>query len=139
MGVILAVRTVCYREPGRDHDEANSFAKDLIQAGKDAQLANDLEASKRLRDLSFVYLYAQLPAKGANDLIDYLETRQVWHWDGERPVYKTVDEPCIAYTADINDDGTEVTVTALAACYRYPSNDDEKWWTDVVLPRVRRI
>jgi hypothetical protein len=100
--------------------------------------ANDQNGANRLRELWLDHFDVQLPAKGAADLIEYLETRQVWRQDGDWAVLKTVDEPCIAYTAQV-DDLDSVILIALAACYRYPAGSEESWWTQVVRPRVRSL
>jgi len=77
------------------------------------------------------FFEVNLPAKGPDRLIEYLESRIVWRQDGDRPVFKTVDEPCIAYTAQVIP-GTCVALVALGACYRYPNGGEEVWWQEVI-------
>ena len=135
----MAVRTVYYRDPEGVPDDADSFMKDLRAAVEQARLASDPKAAQRIRDLALDSLYVRLPAMSPAAAIDYLETRRVWRWSQDYPVYKTADLPCAAFTADVSEDESEVTITALATCYRYPANSEDRWWTDIVEPRVRTL
>lgn len=133
----MTVRTIFYRDDGTNPDNADGFFKDVIRVQREARQSADPQGGKQVLELTFDYLYVDLPAKGKGAVIDYLETRQVWRWDEDQPVYKTAGLPCVVFTADISEDETEVTITAMAACYRYPSDDEDIWWADTVLPRVQ--
>jgi hypothetical protein len=114
-----------------------SFLGDLADAIDAAVAAGDGDGATRLRGLWLDHFEVQLPAMGAVDLIDYLETRQVWRQEGDRVAFKTADVPCISYTAQLEDAGA-VRLVALAACYRYPGGE-ENWWTGLVAPRLRSL
>ncbi|MER9102649.1 hypothetical protein NKH95_01740 [Mesorhizobium sp. M0848] len=114
------------------------FADDVVAAGRAASLAGRNADRERLRSLWLEYLEVQLPARGDEKLIDYLETRAVWREEEDWTVFRTVDEPCVAFTASVAPDGT-VELIALAACDRFPAGSDEQWWQSVVRPRVLQL
>ena len=131
----MSVRLHYYRRHGSGVLE--SFLDDLANAVDEALAAGDEHGAARLRELWLDHFEGQLPAKGAASLIAYLETRQVWRQDSDWVVLKTVDVPCIAYTAQVDEEDA-ITLIALAACYRYPGKEED-WWTQVVLPRLRSL
>ena len=100
-------------------------------AGRDAD-------RERLRSLWLDYLEVRLPALGDEKLIDYLETRAVWREEGDWTVFRTMGEPCVAFTAFVATDRT-VELIALAACDRLPGGSDNQWWQSVVRPRVWQL
>jgi hypothetical protein len=116
----------------------DGFFWDIEDALEEARLAGDRRARDTLRRLWLDFIEVQLPAMGADKLIAFLESRQIWREDGAWLVLKTVDEPCISYTARVNANGS-VTLIALGACYRYPQGNDEGWWLNVVRPRLRSL
>lgn len=115
-----------------------SFSADFVFAQDSALNAGDRSAGRHLRDLWLDYLEVQLRLMTSIRLERYLASRRVWRWEGEWPVYKTVDTPCIAYTAQMNNDNT-ITVIALGACYRYPGGNANTWWAQEIRPRVRSL
>lgn len=114
------------------------FADDVVREGRGAALAGREADRERLRSLWLEYLEVQLPALGDEKLIEYLETRAVWREEGDWTVFRTMDEPCVAYTGSVLSDDT-VELIALAACDRFPSGSDEQWWQNVVRPRVQQL
>lgn len=125
-----------YRRRGSSVEE--SFVIDVATAIERANAAGNRAGARRIRELWLDHFDVTLPAMGSANLIAYLESRSVWRNDGEWSVFKTVDEPCIAYTAQIGEDN-QVTLVALGACYRYPSGSEENWWTQTIRPRVRTL
>lgn len=107
------------------------FADDVVTEGRVAGLAGRDADRERLRWLWLEYLEVQLPALGDKKLTDFLEARAVWREEGDWAVFRTVDEPCVAFTAFVASDGT-VELIALAACDRFPGGSDEQWWQSVV-------
>jgi hypothetical protein len=107
---------------------------DLDGALRLAERAGDAKAVAHLRRLLRVYFWETLRAKSYPQLEAFLATLQVWRTEGEASVFKTVDEPCMAFTALAFDEGLYVVV--LGACYRYPNSQDA-WWRDVIRPRLR--
>jgi hypothetical protein len=117
----------------------NEFASDWDSAAREANVANDRVGLERMRILWFDYFGEQLRLLDAQALIDYLEKRHVWRRYAEWPVFKTIDTPCLAFTAYVDERGGDVTLTALGICYRYPLDDAEEWWQKVILPRVKGL
>jgi hypothetical protein len=120
-----------------------SFYGDVLAALREAHDAEDTVNSEKVWDLWVKYFEDQLPAMGVRRLIDYLEGHRVWRYFGNDPVYKTVDTPCLAFTAVVNDaeagSDEKVTLIALGCCYKYPAGDEEGWWREVILPRLRSM
>lgn len=54
-------------------------------------------------------------------------------------MFKTVGQPCIAFTAQVGPTGDSVDVIVLGACYLYPSHSDEVWWQEVIMPGVSAL
>jgi|SRR5215471_9971656 len=115
-----------------------SFLTDVNNAHMEADRANDHDGKRALIHLWLEHFNNFLGNMAPPRLVDYLETRQIWRQHEEWLVLKTVDEPCIAYTAQKTTSG-EVTLIALGACYRYPNGSEDEWWNAVILPRVRRL
>lgn len=115
-----------------------SFVQDISGSCDAASRAGDLPAKKRLTDLWLVHMHNHLKAMTPAAFVTYFSSRQVWRSHGDWTVIKTVELPCVAYTAQVNLDGS-ITVIALGAAWRYPYDDENKWWTDVILPRVRSL
>ena len=90
-------------------------------------------------DLWVEYFDGLLHDLDAQSLIEYLEKRHVWRSFSDWPIYKTADVPCLAFTASVDDRDGKVILIALGLCYRYPADDAETWWQEVVLPRVRNL
>lgn len=114
------------------------FLVDVDDAHRDADRASDREGQTVLLRLWLEHFDNFLGNMAAAKLVDYLETRQIWRQHEEWRVLKTVDEPCIAYTAQKSESGN-VTLIALGACYRYPNGSEDEWWRNVILPRLRRL
>jgi hypothetical protein len=119
-----------------DNDQGQSFAGDALDALRAAYAANDVGGQTRIVGL-LDYFEEQLPSLGVRGLIAYLEGRRVWHYLGEDPVFETSDTPCMAFTA--LDGNGKVTLLALACCYKYPADDEEGWWRETILRRLRSI
>lgn len=119
-----------------------TFFDDMADAIDDALMADDAAAAGLLRSLWLDRFETDLPAMGTARLVDYLETRQVWREEADWTVIKTVDLPCIAYTAQVLGEvsaGGRVELIALGACYRYPAESEAIWWQRVIRPRVRSL
>lgn len=114
---------------------AGHALKDLADAMDQAKVANDKTGLNNLRELLFDHLQEKLASKPDKAIRKYAASRSVWRVDDGHSVFKTADEPCLAYTAfETNGD---VSVLALGFCYRYPVSE-EAWWTDVIRPRLRQ-
>ncbi len=127
---------------GRTNPGLGTFLDDVADAIEDALVAGDAAGSGQLRSLWLDRFDADLPALGAARLVDFLETRQVWREEADWMVIKTVDQPCIAYTAQVLGEAPSnptVELIALGACYRYPAGSDAIWWQKVIRPRVRNL
>lgn len=118
---------------------AKEFPSDWAEAIREAREAGDAAGVDRIRTLWFDYFEGTLRHLGPDQLINYLENRHVWRRFADWPVYKTVDTPCLAFTAFVDSRGEAVTLTALGICYKYPSDDSEEWWQTVILPRARSL
>lgn len=114
------------------------FADDIAKEGKAAHLAGRPADREQIRSLWIDFLQTELPALGDAKLNDYLETRTVWRDEGDWTVYRTEGEPCIAFTALVQANGS-VELIALAAIDRFPGGSEQQWWQSVVLPRVRQL
>jgi hypothetical protein len=104
----------------------------------EAENAGDQEGCRALMRLWLEHFESFLGNMTGAKLVEWLETRQFWRQEEEWLVFKTVDVPCIAYTAQKMHSG-EVTLIALGACYRYPHESEPEWWDAVICPRVRRL
>ena len=71
-------------------------------------------------------------------LSGYLGSIAPWQVHGEWTVFKTIDEPSIAFTAQAAPDG-DLTLICLGICYRYPGGTSLDWWTKIILPRLESI
>lgn len=114
------------------------FADDVATEGASANVAGRAKDQERLRSLWLDFLEVQLPAMGDEKLIAFLESRPVWREEGDWTVYRNPDEPSVAFTALVLDDG-RVEIIALAACDRLPDGSEELWWQNVVRPRVQQL
>jgi hypothetical protein len=115
-----------------------AFIIDMQQAHLAAGLNHDRQGQTALLRLWLEHFDGLLGTMTAPKLIEYLEARQVWRQEADWVVFKTIDEPCIAYTAQKSPEGS-VTLIALAGCYRFPNGRESDWWNDAVLPRVRSL
>lgn len=131
----MAVRVEYYRDLGPPPE---AFAIDMAAAIRAATYKGDEAGARRLRELWLDHFDVELPAKGPTRLFAYLKSRVVWRSEGERTVIKTVDQPCIAYTAEL-DQTHGIALIALGACYRYPASNEDGWWTNVIRPRLRKL
>jgi hypothetical protein len=91
-----------------------------------------------LFSLLFEHVNEQLRRKSPDKLAAYLGGLRPWRVlerASQQPlaVYKTADQPCLAYTAFAQ--GADVVLLVLGVCRRYPSSE-ESWWTDVIRPRL---
>jgi hypothetical protein len=118
--------------------EVQAFIIDVNNAHIEAEQAGDRDGQNALTHLWLHHFDNLLGNMSGPELIKYLETRQRWHEHEGWTVLKTVDEPCIAYTAQ-NAALGGVILIALAACYRYPNGSEDAWWRRVVLPRLQRL
>jgi hypothetical protein len=114
------------------------FIHDLAAAYDAAYSAKDEHAIDIIHHIWLEYFQERLLKMPASKLIQFLEDRQVWRECGEWSVFKTVDEPCIAYTAQKSSNGSVVLI-ALGICYRYPKGGEDTWWKNVIEPRVRGL
>jgi hypothetical protein len=116
----------------------SAFIIDLDAAYNQAHAAGDSDGHDALHRLWLDHFEGHLGKMAATELIAYLQGRRVWHQEGDWIVFATIDEPCIAYTAQ-KGPGDAVTLIALGICYRYPSGGRDAWWRDVIQPRVRTL
>jgi hypothetical protein len=116
----------------------NAFIIDLAAAWDQAYAAGDSDGHDALRRLWLDHFEAYLGKMSAPALVAYLQGRQIWQREGVWIVFATIDEPCIAYTAQ-KGPGDAVTLIALGICYRYPPGGRAAWWRDVIQPRVRTL
>ena len=114
------------------------FADDIAREGRAASNAGRSADKDRLHQLWFDYFETTLPAMGDAKLIDYFESRPVWREESDWLVYRTPDQPSIAFTAVVDPQGG-VEIIALAACDRFPGGSDEEWWLTVVRPRLLQL
>jgi hypothetical protein len=115
-----------------------AFIIDVDVAYELAFDAGDEDGRDALHRIWLEYFEVHLGNMTAAKLIGFLETRQVWQQDGDWVVFKTVEEPCLAYTAQ-KDSNVSVTIIALGICYRYPQGGADSWWQQVIQPRVRSL
>ncbi len=108
---------------------------DLKEALDAAHDARDGRGGDWLQRLMFVYVKERLASKSPTELEVYLRSRRVWRRDGVHAVFKSVDEPCVAYAALEFDDGVQILV--LGFCHRYPRSE-EAWWLEHIRPRLRQ-
>ena len=120
------------------NDTVNAFIIDVHMAYEQAYAAGDMEGHDALHRLWLHHFEGYLGKMTAPELLAYLRGRQIWHREGDWIVFATIDEPCIAYTAQ-QGPGDAVTLIALGACYRYPAGGRDAWWRDVIQPRVRTL
>jgi len=129
------VRVEYYRNEG---PPVESFVIDIAGAIKTATARDDEAAARMLRSLWLDHFHVELPARNSSRLMEYLLNRAIWREDGEWTVIKTAGEPCITYTAEI-DQTDEIVLIALGACYRYPHGSEDAWWTQIIRPRLGRL
>ncbi|MCF4164994.1 hypothetical protein L2U69_04995 [Zavarzinia compransoris] len=119
-----------------DHSgRLGAFAPDWNDAGKAALAVGDGAAQSRLRSFVLDYLEVQLKRKSAKAMIDYLANVALWKMTDDWNVYRLPDTPSLAFAASLRSDGS-IRICAISACYRYPDDDPEMWWTRVIEPRV---
>jgi hypothetical protein len=116
----------------------NAILIDVDEAHKRAGQLNDREGQTALLHLWLEHFDKYLGNMAAPNLLEYLETRQIWRCFEEWRVIKNPGEPCIAYTSQQNAAG-DITLILLGICYRYPNGSEDQWWETVILPRVRRL
>jgi hypothetical protein len=116
----------------------NAFIIDLSTAYDQAYAAKDNDGHDAIKRIWLDHFEGYLGKMTAPELVGYLQGRQIWRRAGEWIVFATIDEPCIAYTAQ-RGPGDAVTLIALGICYRYPSGGRDAWWRDVIQPRVRTL
>lgn len=117
--------------------DAGSFMQDLDAALDQALQAGDKAGEDLLVDLWLTHLEARLGGMTAAALTDYLERVTPWRCDDKWPVFKTVDQPCLAFTCARTAEGADLL--ALAICYRYPGGSAETWWRVTVMPRLQAV
>jgi hypothetical protein len=122
-----------------DNDQGIGFHSDTLAALKAAAEAKDAENVERIWGLWQVYFEDRLPSAGLRQLVDWLEGQRVWRRYEGWPVFKTVGTPCLAFTASLDTNDEEMTLVALGICYKYPAGDEDLWWHDTILPRVRSL
>jgi hypothetical protein len=115
-----------------------AFVIDLAVAWDQADAARDSEGLDALRRLWLDHFEDYLGKMSAPKLVAYLQGRQLWQREGDWLVFATIDEPCLAYTAQ-KGPGDAVALIALGICYRYPAGGRNAWWRDVIQPRVRTL
>lgn len=126
---------------------AGNAAVDLKAALDLARDHGEGRAAEALLDLVFGYLPDRLGALSAAQLERHLGQLQVWRREAGCAVFRTVDEPALAYCAlrfgsaasgagagQGGDAGVNIVV--LGVFYRYPGTEEE-WWQAVVRPRLR--
>jgi hypothetical protein len=111
---------------------------DLKEAFDSAARARDDDGADALRRIFFEHFQLDLGKRRAAELVDYLESRSVWREHEGWLIFKTIDQPCLAYAAQKSPQGA-VTLTAIGVCYRYPNGREDTWWSDVIKPRVQRL
>jgi hypothetical protein len=116
----------------------NAFLIDLAAAYDQAYAAGDIEGHDALHRVWLDHFESYLGKMSGPELIAYLQGRQVWQQEGDWIIFATIDEPCIAYTAQ-RGPGDNVTLIALGICYHYPAGGRTAWWRDVIQPRVRTL
>ena len=115
-----------------------SFASDLRAAVDEADAAGDKAAVRKLRSFVLNYVEVKLATKSARQLEAYLAAINIWRETEYWNVYRVPDSPSICFAAKIGSDGT-VLLMPVGVCYRYPENDPDVWWRDVIEPRVRSL
>jgi hypothetical protein len=115
-----------------------SFLPEMDDACKMADAAGDKDGWPALKRLWFDYLQARLGRMTGTELISYLGNVGSWHTYGEWTVFKTIDEPSMAFTAQAAPNG-ETTLICLGVCYRYPNGSAEEWWNKILLPRLEKL
>jgi hypothetical protein len=116
----------------------NAFVIDMSVACDQAYAASDIEGHDALNRVWLDYFEKYLGNMKGPELVKYLQGRQVWQREGDWLVFATIDEPCLAYTAQ-QGPGDAVALIALGVCYRYPAGGRNGWWRDVIQPRVRTL
>lgn len=110
------------------------FAVDYASALRAASHAGDLQGRRLLEHLVVQYFDVELGEMPADKLIQFLSSAQVWRAVDRRAVYKTTNEPCLAFTATRS--GERITLLALGICYRYPQSNADVWWRGTILSRL---
>ena len=111
---------------------------DLNNAAREAHAARDEDGAAALHRIFFHHFQNVLLKMRPEVLLAHLESLIGWHEHKNWRVYKTIDEPCLAFAAQKGTDGS-VTLMALGLCYRFPPGGAEAWWTKHICPRVERL
>lgn len=115
--------------------DLGAFGPDWNDAGQEALMAGDDASQSRLRGFVLDFLEVKLKRKSAKAMVDYLTGIAIWKKAEDWNVYRLPDTPSLAYAASMQRDGS-IRLVAISACYRYPGNDPELWWRQVIEPRV---
>ena len=115
-----------------------SFLPELNDARKQADAVSDADGWPALRRLWLDFFMGKLGAMRGPELRTYLSSIAPWQVYGEWTVFKTIDEPSIAFTAQAAPNG-DLTLICLGICYRYPGGASLDWWIKVILPRLQSI
>ena|ERR1051326_7838952 len=114
------------------------FLPELYDARKLADAAGDREGWAAVKRLWLEYFVGRLGRMTTPQLSDYLKSIQPWMAHGEWTVFKTIDEPCVAFTAHMSAD-QELILICLGICYRFPEGSSVVWWNKIILPRLKSI
>jgi hypothetical protein len=114
------------------------FLSDLDAAVKEADAAGDTEGWPALRRLGFDYFQDRLGKMSGAELLQHLSSVGSWQTRGEWTVFKTIDEPSLAFTPQRTPNG-EVILNFLGICYRYPKGSTQEWWNKIILPRLEKL
>lgn len=112
---------------------AGAALADLKVALDAAISARDNAGKEDLYGLLYEHVEGRLAKHSPSSLVRYLRSRSVWRTHGNHKVFKTADEPCVAYVAVDRNGSLQILV--LGFCYRYPGSEGA-WWSGVIRPRL---
>lgn len=112
---------------------AGNAAVEFNQAIAAAERAGDRAGREFLDFLFNEHIPDTLGRMSPRELLHHVANAAPWRREGAVEVFKTVDQPCFAYTA--HDADGEVTLLVLGFCHRYPTTAED-WWRQVIRPRL---
>lgn len=120
--------------PGGQDDFTSDFRDVIAEATRRGDSAGDT----KIREEVLGSLSIDLARLSPHQLAKRLNSLGAWKVHQGIKIYKTPDEPCVAFCA-IKYPSGKVHLYCLAACYRYPNGSDTDWWNQKVLPRIVTI
>lgn len=114
------------------------FLLDLNKAMNEAHRARDDDGQAAVRRLFLDHFQGFLISKEPSALLKHLETLRHWKEQNGWRVFRTIDEPCLAFGAQRTEDGS-IRLMAFGLCYRFPGGGVQAWWDTEIKTRVERL